>query len=229
MNASEAIATLRKLGVPVVSTADVAAALRQSAFAASKTLARLASAGLVTSIRHGQWWLEGAIDPFRLPEHLTAPFPSYVSLQTALYLRGAIEQLPVVIYAASLARTQRIVSSAGTFSIHHVAPELYGGFEETAAGVKLASVEKALFDLAYLSGGRSRLFTSLPELELPRAFRKAELRRWLARIPSMHKRTATTRRLASFLERVVAISLTPPTATAYSTAARGPRSSRPHG
>ena len=40
---------------------------------------------------------------------------------------------------------------------------LYGGFEETAAGVKLASVEKALFDLAYLSGGRSRLFTSLPE------------------------------------------------------------------
>jgi len=81
---------------------------------------------------------------------------------------------------------------------------LYGGFEETAAGVKLASVEKALFDLAYLSGGRSRLFTSLPELELPCAFRKAELRRWLARIPSTHKRTATTRRLASFLERVAA-------------------------
>ena len=38
MNASEAYAKLRKLGVPVVETADAAALLGQSAPAASKTL-----------------------------------------------------------------------------------------------------------------------------------------------------------------------------------------------
>jgi predicted transcriptional regulator of viral defense system len=155
MNASEALARLRRLGVPAVRTADVAAALGQSPFAASKTLERLAAARLVEPIRHGLWWLDGEIDAHRLPEHLTAPMPSYLSLHTALHLRGVIEQIPEVIYAASLARTQRITTAVGSFSIHHLAPEVFGGFEETASGVKLATAEKALFDFAYLSGAAS--------------------------------------------------------------------------
>lgn len=196
MNAREAYARLRGLGVPVLETADAAAALGLSTDAASHTLTRLAEAGLVTSVRHGSWWIDGEIDPYRLPEYLTAPLPSYLSLQTALHLRGLIEQVPEVFYAVSLARTQRIVTHAGTFSIHHVAPEVFGGFEETAEGVKIATAEKALFDVAYLSGGRSRLFTSLPELELPRRFRMSELERWTSRIPSARSRTMTIRRLS---------------------------------
>ena len=195
MRSLDALARLKNLGVPVITTADAAAALRQTAFAASRTLSRLAYAGLVHVVRHGTWWVEGAIDPYRLPEHLTAPLPSYVSLHTALHLRGLIEQIPEVLYAVSLARTQRISTRAGTFSIHHLAPEVFGGFETTPAGIKLATAEKALFDFAYLSAGRSRLFTSLPEVELPRGFRMRELSRWLARIPSKRSRTITERKL----------------------------------
>lgn len=199
MNASEALARLRALGVPVIETADAAAALGLRTAAASQTLVRLARAGLVTSVRHGTWWVEGDIDPLRLPEYLTAPLPSYVSLHTALHRRGVIEQIPEVVYAASLARTQRIATSAGTISLHHLAPEVFGGFEEMSSGVKLATAEKALFDFAYLSGGRSRLFTSLPELELPRGFSRRELARWVRRIPSERTRTLTERKLESFL------------------------------
>lgn len=199
MNAREAYARLRNLGVPAVDTADAAAALGQSTAAASMTLSRLVASGLVTSVRHGTWWIDGAIDPYRLPEYLTAPLPSYVSLQTALHVHGLIEQIPEVIYVASLARSQRMTTRAGTFSIHHFAPEVFGGFEESAAGVKLATAEKALFDVAYLSAGRSRLFTTLPELELPRGFRRAELKRWLARIPSERSRTITERKLGELL------------------------------
>jgi hypothetical protein len=43
VNSREAYAKLRGLGVPVIETAEAAAVLRQSAFAASKTLSRLAS------------------------------------------------------------------------------------------------------------------------------------------------------------------------------------------
>jgi predicted transcriptional regulator of viral defense system len=200
MRARDAYAILRKLGVPLVRTADAAAALGQSSVAANKTLSGLAESGLVTSVRHGSWWLEGPVDVHRLPELLTAPFPSYVSLQTALHLRGVIEQIPEVVYAVSLARTQRIETTAGTLSIHHVEPEVFGGYEETAQGVKLATAEKALFDFAYLSAGRSRLFTSLPERELPRGFRTAELKRWVARIPSARSRTITTRKLEELLD-----------------------------
>ena len=112
-----------------------------------------------------------------------------------------IEQIPEVTYAVTLARTSRITTRAGTVSLHHVAPEVFGGFEEKKNGVKLASPEKALFDFAYLSGGRTRLFTSLPELELPTRFRRSELAKWLVRIPAARTRTLTSARLERLLER----------------------------
>ena len=199
MNAREAFARLQRLQIPVLGTADAAAALEQSAFAASKTLTRLAESGLVTSIRHGSWWIGKDADPYRLPEFLTAPMPSYLSLQTALHFRGMVEQIPEVFYVVSLSRTQRIATRVGSFSVHHVAPELFGGFEESAAGVKLATPEKALFDLAYLSGGRSRLFTAVPELEIPAKFQWREVRRWIGRIPSPRARTLVAQRLEQFV------------------------------
>ena len=202
MNAAEALARIRALGMPVIDTADAATALEQSTSAATKTLTRLARAGLVAAVRHGTWWVHGDIDPYRLPEFLTAPLDSYLSLQTALHVHGLIEQIPSIFYAASLARTQRIVTAAGTFSIHHLAPEVFGGYEENERGVKLASAEKALFDFAYLSAGRSRIFTALPEVSLPRSFRRKELTRWVRRIPSERSRTITQRKLEQLLARV---------------------------
>jgi hypothetical protein len=77
---------------------------------------------------------------------------------------------------------------------------VFGGYEQTPEGARLATAEKALFDLAYLSAGRSRLFTSLPELTLPRGFRRTELKRWVSKIPSERSRTITQRKLAAFLE-----------------------------
>jgi predicted transcriptional regulator of viral defense system len=199
MNAREALARLRGLRVSVVETADAAAVFEQSTFAASKTLSRLAESGLITRIRPGVFWTEGNVDPYRLAEHLTSPMPTYVSLQTALHLRGIIEQIPTVIYAVSLARTQSIKTTVASYSIHHVAPVLFGGFERTREGVLLATTEKALFDLAYLSGGRTRMFSHLPELELPRAFRWKELGHWVGRIASSRHRTLTKRRLVRLL------------------------------
>jgi predicted transcriptional regulator of viral defense system len=200
MNAVEALAKLRGLKVPVVETADAAAALRQSVHAASKTLARLAKAQLVISVRHGVWWIDGDPDAYRLSEYLSAPFPSYLSLQTALHVHGMIEQIPRVHYAVTLARTQTIRTHVGTYSFHHIDPTLFGGFIRSASGAPIATPEKALFDLAYLSAGRSRLFADLPEIELPRRFGRAELKRWISRIASPKRRTFVHSRLARFVE-----------------------------
>jgi predicted transcriptional regulator of viral defense system len=199
VNARESLARLRALGIPFFRTSDAAAAWQQTNVTASQTLGRLAESGLVTSVRHGAWWIGDGLDPYRLPEFLTNPQPSYVSVHSALYLHGVIEQIPAMVYVVTLARTQRIRTTAGTFSLHHLAPEVFGGYEEGPTGVKLATVEKALFDFAYLSPGRSRRFTSLPEVELPRGFRRAELQRWLRRIASTRTRTLTERALAGLL------------------------------
>lgn len=201
MNAAEALARLKALKVPAFETADAAVALRQTTAAANRTLSRLADAGLIAKPVHGVWWIDGVVDRWRLAEVLTAPFPSYVSLQTALYHHDLIEQIPETIYVVSLSRTKRIRTSAGWYSFHHVAPEVFGGFVELHTGAKMATPEKALFDVAYLSAGRSRLFTALPELELPRRFNEREVGRWVARIPSARHRTITSRKLAELIER----------------------------
>ena len=87
MNAASALAHLRALGKPVVTTDDAALALGAERSAATHTLRRLATAGLLTHIRHGLWAMDANLDPLLVPEYLTAPFPSYVSLQSALFFQ----------------------------------------------------------------------------------------------------------------------------------------------
>jgi predicted transcriptional regulator of viral defense system len=196
MNASEALGRLRALRAPVITTADAATALKLRTDAASQTLRRLAAAGLVFRVRKGLWALGALPDPASLSEYVTAPYPAYVSLQSALFLRGMIEQVPAVVYVASLGRSALVETAAGAFSVHHLPPELFGGFDfDQDAGAKLATPEKALFDLLYLSGSRSRRFRTLPELELPRGFRRSRVESWIRRIPSQRLRTLTSRRL----------------------------------
>lgn len=199
MTAADAFGRLHDLRAPVVTTADAAALLGLSTGAANKTLNRLVRAGLVRRIRHGLWGVGENIDPLLLPDQLTLPHPSYVSLQSALYLHEMISQIPQITYVVSLDRTRRIRTSIGTFSIHHVAPELFGGFEVLESGVKLATPEKALIDTFYLSGTRMRLFSRLPELEIPRAFRVTEAQAWVKRIRSRRLRTIAGKRLEACL------------------------------
>jgi predicted transcriptional regulator of viral defense system len=202
MNGPEALGRLKRLGVPVATTADAAAVLGISGQAASHAMRRLAKNGLVTPVRKGVWALGDRPDPLALGEYVTAPYPSYVSLQTALYRHGMIDQIPSMIFVVSLARSRRIRTAFGTYSVHHVQPAFFDGFESLPdSGVKLATSEKALVDFFYLSPGRGRLFTALPELELPRGFRRSQARRWVQRIPSSRVRTIVARKLDEVLTR----------------------------
>jgi predicted transcriptional regulator of viral defense system len=200
MTSLEILARLRRLGLDAVTTADTAAAIGLSVPAASHALRRLAAVGLVTPIRKGLWALPDRVDPLSLADYVTAPYPSYVSLQTALYQHGMIEQIPEMTYLVSLARSSRIDTGVGTYSVHHVQPELFGGFTvDRDSGIKMATPEKALVDFLYLSPTRTRLFASLPELTLPSGFRMREVRDWLNRIATSRLRTIATERLNSIL------------------------------
>ena len=200
MTTLESYADLRRFGKPVLTTDDAAMRLRTTLSAASRILSRLESSGLARRLRHGLWSLQPDLDPLALPEYLTAPFPAYVSLQSALHLHGMISQIPQVIFVASLARTRRVRTEIGTYSIHRLAPEFFGGYRsDREPEIKIATPEKALLDVLYLSAARSRLFARLPELELPRDFSVRECRRWVARIPAPYRRTMVARRLDPLL------------------------------
>ena len=202
MRLVDVLGTLVSLDAPVFTTRDAAAHLRVPNGHASVSLARLEAARLVVRLRRGVWALPNRVDPLALPECLTAPFPAYVSLQSALYLHGMVSQIPAVTYAVTLARTRRFVTPLGTVSLHHVQPTFFFGYEDAGrAGGRLATPEKALVDFLYLTPARSRLFRALPELEWPKTFRPGVARSIVKRIEPASRRRAVARKLDELLAK----------------------------
>jgi hypothetical protein len=77
-------------------------------------------------------------------------------------------------------------------------PQLFGGFETVDDGGKVATPEKALFGLLYLSPTRTRLFVHLPEIELPKLFRWAEVAHWTKKIAGKSRKTFVGKKLTEF-------------------------------
>jgi predicted transcriptional regulator of viral defense system len=180
------------MGRPIVSTREAAARWQTSSVTAGRRLRGMESAGVVRNLRRGLWSLDPRIAPFAIPHFLTAPFPAYVSLWSALAFHGMIEQIPRQISVASLDRSRRIETSIGTFSVHHLAGEVFGGFTGSEESGYLAVPEKAIFDTIYVraaAGGKPYF----PELTLPDGFDREVLSDWTQRIESPRLRTLVSR------------------------------------
>jgi predicted transcriptional regulator of viral defense system len=199
VKASWAYSRLLASGQVMVRTNEVASVFGASNSAASQLLRRLVADGLIKKVRHGLFWIKQApVDPWVALLWIAGPYPAYASLYSALYLHGVLSQIPARHYAVTVGRTQQVKSTVGTFSLHQLTPELFGGFETLPTGAKVATTEKALFDLAYLASTRSRLFVRPPELELPRRLKRTELERWIARIADPRRRKTVVAQLRTF-------------------------------
>lgn len=198
MRTADALGELQRLRRPVIETGEAVARLQVSPVRVSQILRSLEDAGVVARLRHGLWLLDPDVDPFVIPPYLTAPFPAYVSLWSALSRHGMIEQIPRQVFVCSLGRTQRIKTTRATYVIHHLAAEVFGGYSGTSDTGYVATPEKALFDSVYLPlARRSRLF--LPELELPEQFNRKELDGWTQRIRAGWLRSRVARELRRLL------------------------------
>ncbi|MCU0276437.1 MAG: type IV toxin-antitoxin system AbiEi family antitoxin domain-containing protein [Acidobacteria bacterium] len=201
MRLIDAYARLKELGSPVIRTSDLMALLRVDKVHASTLLARLEKTGQIARIKRGLWVFPGKIDPLALAEHLTHPFPAYISLQSALFYHGMISQVPETVYAVSLARTRIYRTPQGIFSIHHMSPDFFFGFTSLPSGCKMATPEKTLLDFFYLSPAKSNLFRSLPEVDLPASFRMQTARRMIGRAGRSRRITFLEKRFADFIGR----------------------------
>lgn len=194
MSAASDLASLRAMGRPLVTTRDAAVRLGRSTSATSHVLRRLADAGVILAIRRGLWALESNVDPMQLAVWVTAPYPSYVSLWSALHAHGMLAQIPRETHVVSVGRPQRIETALGMLVVHRVAPEVFGGYEINN-DVPLATPAKAIFDLAYLSASHGQRFRRLPELELGRGYRRQKAQLWVSKIKSARLRAMTLDRI----------------------------------
>jgi predicted transcriptional regulator of viral defense system len=202
MSAAGDYRDLRRLGRPVLTTAEARAVWQTTGRTAGRRLAALAEAGLVRRLRRGLWALDPEVAAFAIAPFLTAPFPAYVSFWSALSRHQMIEQIPRQVSVASLDRTRRIETTLGDFEIHHLAPELFGGYEGTEEEGYVANPEKALFDSIYVraASGATAYF---PELSFPEDFDDREVEKWIGRITTPRLRTLVSRRLGEVLSVAV--------------------------
>jgi len=200
MNAVRALEALRRLDRPMIRTGEAAAVLGISVSSASHLLASLQDAGSVLRISPGRWSMAPQPSPYLVASWLTDPYPSYVSLYTALWRRGLITQVPRTIYVVSLANPKTLRTPVGTYSVHRLPPELFGGYEERN-GERMATPEKAVFDTLYLARARGKRFSHLTEVDLPAGFRDAVLSEWAARVQDPRVSSFVQARIVEFLDQ----------------------------
>jgi predicted transcriptional regulator of viral defense system len=199
VKAVEAYGDLVRMGQPVMTTREASNRWQTDRVTAGRRLRAIEAAGLARHLRRGLWSLDSTMPLFALAPYLTAPFPAYVSLWSALAHHGVIEQIPRQISVASLGRPRQIETSIGTFDVHRLAGEVFGGFDGSGKSGYVAAPEKALFDIVYVraAAGKKAYF---PELSLPRNFDRGALESWTDRISSPRLRAMVSRRLRESLK-----------------------------
>jgi len=200
MRLIDALNQLQAINCPVLTTRQAAGILDISIAYASQILRRLSASGSLVSLKKGMWLIDKRLHGLQLGRYITAPFPSYVSLQSALYYHGMISQIPSVIYLVTIARTRRLKTPVADYSLHHVDPRFFFGFSlDPDTEVALATPEKALIDFLYLTPSRSRFFKALPELSLPDDFDREAASDIVVRIPSKRTRALVSSKLSQYI------------------------------
>jgi len=202
MRSIDALAELGTLGKPVLTTAEASAVWRMNPPATSKTLSRLAQSNLVHKVRQGIWAIgSNGPDAFEVAPVLTRPYPNYVSMYSALFRHGMIDQIPRTIDLMSLGRPMKLKTSIGLFNVHQLHPESFGGFTgQSSIRSGIATAEKSLVDTVTVLGVRSGVVT-LPEIELPVDFDIQAMWAWVERISSMRLRTIVAKNLKRIIDQ----------------------------
>ncbi|MDZ7645578.1 MAG: hypothetical protein U5K76_15955 [Woeseiaceae bacterium] len=169
----------------VFTTSRFADASGSSLSVASRRLDRLAEQKFLVRITRGVWANASHphFHPLACVPHLLGKEQGYVSFLTALHLHGVISQIPRSTQIATTGRGRVLDSPVGRFEFFRIKPELMrDGTEWSATHLPylVATREKALLDVLYLSTRQSRRFARLPEVDLAGSgFRKREFTRLL--------------------------------------------------
>jgi predicted transcriptional regulator of viral defense system len=154
-----------------------------SAGQARLQIVRWVNAGKLIQVRRGLYALNRPFrkiepHPFLVANRIRAA--SYVSLQSALAYYGMIPEHVPVVTSITTGRPEELQTGLGAFAYRHVRKPLFAGFRgvEVAPGQAafVATPEKALLDLVYLSpGGGSAAFIDELRLQGTAALSRATL------------------------------------------------------
>ena len=153
----------------IFSTREFAVTQGLSLSAASHRLKTISKRGEIVSVTRGVWARPNHphFSALSCAPWLLGREQGYISFLTALHRLGAISQIPPVIQVATTGHSRSLTTRIGRFEFFQLKPEMMiEGVEwsETHIPFRMATPEKALFDVLYLATRKGRRFASLPEL-----------------------------------------------------------------
>jgi len=154
--AANILRVLYENDLKIFRTADLMTLTGLESSAATHALKRLGSQRLLVKVKRGLWLSEPIrdISAHELVPFLTAPWPAYVSLYSALSQYSIVEEVPHIVYGVTSGRPGKFHTPLGVFHLHHLPGRFMWGYEmkRIARGlVPMAEPEKAFLDLAYLA------------------------------------------------------------------------------
>ncbi len=177
---------IKELERPIFTTNEIANMSRKSLSNVTQSLAYLEQQKIISKIYRGIWieTKNKNISPYSIINFLLPFHKVYVSFISALHLYGIIEQIPNVITLASSSHTKIIKTKIATYSIHHLSPLFFTGFNwyKNEGNFLIAEPEKALIDCLYLSAYKKKQYRYFPELHFPKSFRITIARNFIKKI-----------------------------------------------
>lgn len=173
----------------IFTTRDYANQQKLSMSAASKKLSRLNKNKLLTHVTKGVW--ANTSHPYFHPAscvpYLLNNESGYVSFLTALHFHDLLSQIPKTIQVATTGHSRTLDSPVAYYEFIQIKPELMQQdfiWSETQLPYLLATAEKALLDVLYISTRKNRRFIRLPELTLTSdLFNKRSFRKLFKELP----------------------------------------------
>ncbi|VAW93565.1 hypothetical protein MNBD_GAMMA21-3066 [hydrothermal vent metagenome] len=155
----------------IFTTREYAQVAGISLSSASRTLARYTKEETLTHLTKGIW--ANTTHPYFTPlacvPYLLGKEQGYVSFLTALHLHSVLAQIPKSFHIAITGHTRKLDTEVGRFEFIKLKPELMRegiDWSETRLPYLMASVEKTLLDVIYISTRKHNRFGQLPELDL---------------------------------------------------------------
>ncbi|MEK7727678.1 MAG: hypothetical protein AAB354_04650 [candidate division KSB1 bacterium] len=176
------LALLRN-GKSIYSCAELQRLTKLSDAALRRSLVRLGQIKLIASL--GKELYANLLNTPTLEETAARLYPpAYISLESALFTHGVIDQAPHVLTCVTLNKTKHFHSKLGEIFYGHLKPDLFFGYH-TRERTALAEPEKAALDFIYLQK-QNGLAPTLNEWNWEHLDHK-RLRKLLAKYPASVK------------------------------------------
>lgn len=128
------------------------------------SLYRLTKKGIIKRVCKGYY-----ANPFNLPtiEEIgtTIYYPSYVSLESALYYWGILSQIPQVLTMVTIKLPYKINTSFGLIEYRQIKKDKFWGYIKKN-GFLIAEPEKAILDYIYLNKNYDKIQFNLKDLKI---------------------------------------------------------------